>query len=108
MTRITVELSLYPVMDDYVPLIKDFIDRLNSYEHLEVVTNALSTQIVGEHKYVFDILSRETAITFFSWQTTVFVMKIVGLEREIQQVQNASSAGVEPATCRLGGDRSIH
>ena len=81
--RITVELSLYPLTENYVTPIREFIARLKSYEGLIIVTNATSTQIVGEHAYVFEILSKETAITFASGNN-VFVMKILGFERDIE------------------------
>lgn len=82
--RITIELSLYPLTENYVAPIKDFIARLKTYEDLEVVINATSTQIVGEHSYVFEVLSKETAITFASGHN-VFVMKVLGFERDIQR-----------------------
>ena len=47
--RIAVEISLYPLDADYVPPIKDFIDRLTARPGLAVLTNAMSTQIAGEH-----------------------------------------------------------
>ncbi len=83
--RITVELSLYPLTKDYAPLIKNFITRLKAYKELEIVTNATSTQIVGEHSYVFEVLSKETSTTFSS-ETCVFVMKVIGLERDIKRL----------------------
>lgn len=55
--RITVELSLYPLTENYVAPIRDFIARLKTYKDLSIVTNATSTQIVGEHAYVFEIYS---------------------------------------------------
>ena len=48
--RIAVEISLYPLDADYVPPIKDFIERLNRHAGLQVVTNAMSTQVAGEHE----------------------------------------------------------
>jgi uncharacterized protein YqgV (UPF0045/DUF77 family) len=81
--RITVELSLYPLTENYVAPIREFIARLKTYERLEIATNAISTQIIGEHVYVFEVLSKETALTFASGQN-VFVMKVLGFERDIQ------------------------
>lgn len=82
--RITAELSLYPLTENYVAPIRDFIARLKTYPELDVATNATSTQIVGEHSYVFEVLSKETAITFGKGQN-VFVIKILGFERDIQR-----------------------
>lgn len=81
--HITVELSLYPLTENYVAPIRDFIARLKTYKDLSIVTNATSTQIVGEHAYVFEILSKETEISFASGHN-VFVMKVLGFERDIE------------------------
>lgn len=84
--RITVELSLYPLTEDFVAPIKDFIARLRKYEGLEIVTNATSTQIVGDHSPVFEVPSKETAITFSSRQN-IFVRKVLGFERDIYSIR---------------------
>jgi uncharacterized protein YqgV (UPF0045/DUF77 family) len=76
--RTAVEISLYPLDRDYVPPIKDFIERLNRHPGLEVVTNAMSTQVAGEHDAVFAALARETRVTFAAERRAVFVMKVLG------------------------------
>jgi uncharacterized protein YqgV (UPF0045/DUF77 family) len=76
--RTAVEISLYPLDANYIPPIKDFIDRLNTYPELAVVTNAMSTQVVGEHEKVFAILAKETGRTFSEDGRRVFVMKVLG------------------------------
>ena len=73
-----VEISLYPLDADYIPPIKDFIDRLNTYPELKVTTNAMSTQISGEHQRVFEILAKETTTSFGQHGRKVFVMKVLG------------------------------
>ena len=47
--RTAIDISLYPLDANYIPPIKAFIDRLNTYPELQVTTNAMSTQIAGEH-----------------------------------------------------------
>jgi uncharacterized protein YqgV (UPF0045/DUF77 family) len=78
--RIAVEISLYPLDANFIPPIQDFIDRLNRYPEINVVTNAMSTQISGEHARVFEILGKETAQTFAEQGRRVFVMKVLGGE----------------------------
>lgn len=73
-----VEISLYPLDANYIPSIKSFIDRLNTYPELNVVTNALSTQVAGEHRRLFEILAKETEATFGEAGRKVFVMKVLG------------------------------
>ena len=76
--RIAVDISLYPLDADYVPPIKDFIERLQRHTGLQVETNAISTQIAGEHAAVFAALAAETRTTFAGEQRAVFVMKVLG------------------------------
>jgi uncharacterized protein YqgV (UPF0045/DUF77 family) len=78
--RTAVEISLYPLDANYIPPIKDFIERLNRYPELSVVTNAMSTQVSGEHMRLFAILAEETARTFGERGRRVFVMKVLGGE----------------------------
>ncbi|EED30918.1 conserved hypothetical protein [gamma proteobacterium NOR5-3] len=49
---LTAELSLYPLDEDYIPVIQSLIDDLNTRDGIRVVTNAMSTQIQGEHQAV--------------------------------------------------------
>jgi uncharacterized protein YqgV (UPF0045/DUF77 family) len=76
--EIAVELSLYPLNADYIPPIKDFIDRLNADPGLKVVTNSLSTQVLGPYERVFAALTRELRTTFENNDKAVFVMKVLG------------------------------
>jgi uncharacterized protein YqgV (UPF0045/DUF77 family) len=76
--RIAVDISLYPLDADYIPPIKDFIERLNRQPGLVVETNAMSTQVAGEHDRVFAALAEETKVTFGGEGRAVFVMKVLG------------------------------
>jgi uncharacterized protein YqgV (UPF0045/DUF77 family) len=76
--RIAVDISLYPLDAHYVAPIKDFIARLNRYPELQVLTNAMSTQVAGEHDRVFAALAEESRVTFAADQRAVFVMKVLG------------------------------
>jgi hypothetical protein len=75
---IAVELSLYPLNAQYIPPIKDFIDRLNADGRLKVVTNSLCTQVFGPYDAVFEALTRELRVTFANNDKAVFVMKVIG------------------------------
>jgi len=79
--RTAVEISMYPLAGDYRPLIQAFIDRLNTYPELEVLTNTLSTQIWGQLDRVMDILAEEMRRAAVVGPQPVFVMKVLpGLE----------------------------
>jgi len=74
--KVAVDISLYPLNADFIPPIKDVIDRLNSYDDLEVWTNAMSTQVVGDFDSVMDALKKEIGTTFEQIPKGVFVMKM--------------------------------
>lgn len=75
--RIAVDISLYPLDQDFIPPIKDVIDRLNRYENIEVVTNPMATQLRGEFDDVMDALRNEIGTTFEQLPKAVFAIKIL-------------------------------
>lgn len=75
--RVAVDISLYPLDADFIPPIKDVIERLNGYPGLEVVTNPMSTQLRGEFDEVMAALNREIGTTFEQVPKAVFVIKIL-------------------------------
>ena len=75
---IGVEISLYPLHQQYIPPIQDFIDRLNLDRRLRVVTNSMSTQVFGDYDAVMQTLVRELRVTFEGNDKAVFVMKVLG------------------------------
>jgi uncharacterized protein YqgV (UPF0045/DUF77 family) len=72
-----VEISMYPLAGDYRPLIQAFIDRLNTYPELKVVTNTLSTQIWGPLERVMSVLALEMERSAANGPQPIFVMKVL-------------------------------
>ena len=75
--KIAVDISLYPLDADFIPPIKDVIARFNEHEDIEVWTNAMSTQIVGELDVVMPVLHKEIGATFAQLPKAVFAIKIL-------------------------------
>lgn len=75
--RVAVDISLYPLDAEFIPPIKDVIERLNAYAELEVVTNPMSTQLRGEYDDVMAALNKEIRTTFDQVPKAVFAMKIL-------------------------------
>lgn len=75
--RIAVDISLYPLTEEFIPPIKDLIARLNTHSSIDVVTNPMSTQVRGEYDDVMNILKTEIGATFEDLPKAVFVMKIL-------------------------------
>lgn len=75
--KVAVDISLYPLDEDFIPPIKDVIARLNAREGLDVWTNAMSTQIVGDFDAVMSTLRDEIGATFEQLPKAVFAIKIL-------------------------------
>ena len=75
--RAAVEISMFPLVGNYIPPIQAFIDRLNTYSELKVLTNTLSTQIWGELDRVMAILGEEMQRSATSGPQLIFVMKVL-------------------------------
>jgi uncharacterized protein YqgV (UPF0045/DUF77 family) len=75
--RVAVDISLYPLAEDFIPPIQDVIERLNSHESIEVVTNPMSTQLRGEYDDVMAAISQEVKTSFERSPKVVFAIKIL-------------------------------
>ena len=75
--KIAVDISLYPLDEDFSPPIKNFIHRLNNYNSIEVITNNMSTQIIGEYEVIMSILNNEIRDTFEELPKAIFAIKIL-------------------------------
>ena len=79
---IGIEISLYPLTGDFVPAIREFLDRLSAAQRLRVVTNSMSTQVFGAYEEVMEVVRRELRTTFETLakqsEKAVFVMKVLG------------------------------
>lgn len=77
--KTSVEISYYPLHEEYVPPIREFIDRINRYDGLIVKTSGMSTQVFGEYDTLMDALTREIRHSF-RHPHSVFVMKVVNAD----------------------------
>ncbi len=75
--NVAVDISLYPLDPDFVPPIKDVIERLNRHAGLDITTNAMSTQIFGEYEAVMKALHAEIGTTFRQLPHAVFAIRIL-------------------------------
>jgi uncharacterized protein YqgV (UPF0045/DUF77 family) len=75
--QLSVEISKYPLADDYIPAIKDFIERLQATEGLTLVCNTMSTQVFGDYDLVMATLSAEMKRSFEQFGKAIFVYKCI-------------------------------
>ena len=74
--KISIEISYYPLNNDYLAPIKGFIERINQNENLVIQTNGMSTQVFGEYDEVFATITKEMKASF-ELPHSVFVMKVI-------------------------------
>lgn len=78
----SVDISYYPLKEEFIPPIKEFIDRLNKYDNLVVRTNGMSTQVFGEYNEVMFVLTEEIGKSM-NVPHSVFVLKIVNADLQV-------------------------
>ena len=76
--KLSVEISKYPLHQDYITFIKGFIERLNQHQGLEVITNTMSTQVFGDYDIVMNAVTQEIKRSHQEFGKAVFVCKFIG------------------------------
>jgi uncharacterized protein YqgV (UPF0045/DUF77 family) len=80
--RITVEISMYPLRENYEPAIFEFIQKVKQVEGLIVKANPTATHIFGEYNLVFSTLNSEIKRSFETYGKAVFAMKVLSGDLE--------------------------
>ena len=78
--KISVELTLTPLQDNYEPAIIHFIKKLRA-SNLKVIENPLSTQIYGDYDEVMNVLKVEVKEAFDLIEKGLLYIKIVKSDR---------------------------
>ena len=78
--KISVELTLTTLQDEYEPAIINFIKKLRS-SGLTVLENPLSTQVYGEYDKVMEVLNKEMKTALESVERGLLYIKIVKSDR---------------------------
>ena len=80
--KTSIEISYYPLKEEFIPPIKNFIDRLNTYDNIIVKTSGISTHVFGEYFEVMKILTDEIHKSF-ELPHSVFVLKIINSDLNV-------------------------
>ncbi|MBL30135.1 MAG: hypothetical protein CMC81_02665 [Flavobacteriaceae bacterium] len=74
--NISAELTLLPLKNDFIPVIKKFIKSLRNSK-LKVIENPLSTQVYGEYDIILNLLQSEIKKTFNENESIMILLKLV-------------------------------
>lgn len=78
--KISVELTLSPLQNDFEPIVIEFIKSLRA-SGLKILENPLSTQVYGDYDEVMQILNSQIKDVFNLMEIGVLYMKIVKTDR---------------------------
>ncbi|HPB02150.1 MAG TPA: hypothetical protein PLZ67_04280 [Bacteroidales bacterium] len=73
--KISVDISYYPLTENFKIPIKKFIAQLNSYSEISVKSNGMSTQVFGEYADVMRIVTKEIE-TAMELPHSIFILKM--------------------------------
>lgn len=82
--KISVEISMYPLDDNFGEYILKFIKQLNTYSSLSIKTNSMSTQVFGDYEAVMDAIKNEMQPVFAEKYKTVMVMKFINADLDYE------------------------
>jgi uncharacterized protein YqgV (UPF0045/DUF77 family) len=74
---ITIEMSMYPLQENYLDLISGFIERLHTYAGMRVNTTITATTVTGEYHAVMRMFSEMLEWSYNTHGKAVFVTKFI-------------------------------
>jgi uncharacterized protein YqgV (UPF0045/DUF77 family) len=75
--KLVAEISMYPLNEQYIEPIQTFIDRLNGYAYLQVVTSATNTVVSGDYLATMEVLAKEMQRSHEEVGQAIFVCKFL-------------------------------
>ena len=75
--RVSIEVSLYPLNEEYIPVIIDFIHRVQTYEEIQVERSTTCTLLIGEFEQLMKILTAELRHSWEQHGRAVLVAKFL-------------------------------
>lgn len=75
--KLSAEITLYPLQDDYLPAIKGTIDKLNSYSNITVNTFPTATILVGDYQIVMSAIQEVVAWSYTTFGKCIFITKFI-------------------------------
>jgi uncharacterized protein YqgV (UPF0045/DUF77 family) len=79
--KISVELTLYPLQEVYIPHISGYIKSLHEQPEVTLRVNTMSTQIFGEYDAVMNAIHTCTKKAFESEGAVALVCKFLNTDR---------------------------
>ena len=91
--NIVADMSLYPLKDQPVPTIIEFIKDLREQQGIEIVTNQLTTQIRGHFEDVTAAVNHCMQRAMKAPNTVVLVVKYLNVDLELGRAPSLTPPG---------------
>ncbi len=79
----TIEISMYPLREDYEKQILAFLALLHQEAELEIRVNAMSTQVKGDFDLVFETLKNATKEVYKNGVKPSVVIKVLKVDLDL-------------------------
>ena len=78
--KVSIEISYYPLLEDYKPTIKNFIAALEANPAITVKPNSMSTHVFGEFDQTMSAVT-QCIKDACEVPSSIFVLKVMNLDR---------------------------
>ena len=78
--KASIDISMYPLSQDYKTYILDYISHLESYPEIRIQRNTLSTQLFGDYDRLMEIMTIENKRAMQKDPAMVIVFKMVNAD----------------------------
>ena len=75
--QVTIDISMYPNKEDFIPPIKGFIKTINTYNNLKITTFPTSTVVQGEYHHAMNSVKETILVCQQEFDNAVYVMKVI-------------------------------
>lgn len=75
--KLTLEISMYPLREDYEEQVLKFIDLLKKNDGLQIRVNAMSTQVTGDFDTAFQHVQYSIKTVYKDGVKASFVVKVL-------------------------------
>lgn len=75
--EVTIDISMYPNREDFIPPIQGFIEKINRFDNLKVTTFPTSTVVQGEYEHAMQSVQDTIAASYKEFNMAIYVAKII-------------------------------
>ena len=75
--EVTIDISMYPNREDFIPPIQGFIEKINCFDNLKVTTFPTSTVVQGEYEHAMKAVQDTIAACYKQFNMAIYVAKII-------------------------------